>query len=81
MADAIIEYRRGDEQPSSLYRRFIKSFRSSGIQTFTKKNRYRERQMSKNVRRKDCIGRLKQKEKFEEGYRLGKIPSHSFYKK
>lgn len=81
MADTIIEYRKGDEQPSSLYRRFTKSFRSSGIQTFAKKNRYQERQLSRNVRRKDCLGRLKQQEKFEEEYRLGKIPSHSVYKK
>ena len=81
MKDAIIIKRKGEENPNSLYRRFTKNFRSSGILSYSKQNRYQDRKPSKNVRRKDCIGRLEKKGKFEEAYRLGKIPSHSVYKK
>ena len=73
MIDTIIMNKREGENTSSLYRRFAKHFRSSGIQTSAKRKRFYDRKPSKNVRKKDCITRLLKKAKFEEAYRLGKI--------
>lgn len=75
MPDSIIMTKKENEGAASLYRRFVKHFRSSGIQTSAKTKRFHARKPSKNVRKKDCINRLTQKKKYEEAYRLGKIPA------
>ena len=74
MADSIIMAKKENEGATSLYRRFVKHFRSSGIQTSAKQKRFHARKLSKNIRKKDCMSRLTQKKKYEEAYRLGKIP-------
>ncbi len=75
MKDNIIMTKKEGENPSSLYRRFVKHFRASGVQMATKKGRFYDRRPSKNTRKKNCITHLTKKEKFEEAYRLGKISS------
>lgn len=74
MADAIVITRKEGESPNSLYHRFSKQFRSSGIQTFARSNRFSSRKPSKTIRKKDCINRIARREQFEEAYRLGKAP-------
>lgn len=81
MKEVIVETKKENENVTSLYRRFLKRFRSAGIQTHTKRNRFQERKMSKMVRRKDCISRLTQRAKFVRLERLGKIAPRSTYKK
>ena len=74
MTDGIITTRKDNEGAASLYRRFVKHYRSSGIQSSVKQKRFYKRRLSKNVRKKDCLNRITQKQKYEEAYRLGKIP-------
>ena len=75
MKDTVITVKRDNEGSMPLYRRFVKKFRSSGIQTITRKRRFQNRKPSRNVRRKDCIARITQHELYERAYRLGKITS------
>jgi len=64
-----------NEGAASLYRRFLKHFRSSGIQTSVKQKRFYGRKLSKNIRRKDCINRLTKQATYEKAQREGKIPT------
>ena len=73
MADTVVMTKKESENTTSLYRRFVKHFRTSGVQTVAKRKRFYSRRLSKNVRKKDCINRLVKKESFERAYRLGKI--------
>lgn len=73
MVDIVVITRKENEGAAVMYRRFTKHFRSSGVQTSVKQKRFHERKVSKNVRKKDCINRLAQRDKYEEAYRLGKI--------
>ncbi len=75
MADSIIMTKHDNEGAASLYRRFVKHFRSSGIQSSAKQKRFHGRKLSKNIKRKDCINRLTKKEVYEKAYREGKIPA------
>ena len=63
-----------NEGAASLYRRFVRHFRSSGIQSSAKQKRFYDRKVSKSIRKKDCINRLTKKEMYEKAYREGKIP-------
>ena len=73
MVDSIIMTKQDNEGAASLYRRFVKHFRSSGIQTAVKQRRFFDRKISKNVRRKNCINRLVKTAAYEKAYREGKI--------
>ena len=73
MTDIVVMNRKEGEGATSLYHRFVKQFRSSGVQTTVRNNRFRARRPSKAIRKKDCINRLVKREKYEEAYRLGKI--------
>ena len=75
MVDTIIMDKKDNEGAVSLYRRFVKHFRSSGIQSSAKSKRFHGRKLSKNVRKKDCINRLIKKAAYEKAYREGKIPT------
>ena len=79
--DTIVMSKKDNENPVSLYRRFVKHFRLSGIQPFTKKNRFHARKFSKTVRKKNCITRLDKREKFESDYRMGKVQLQTWKKK
>lgn len=81
MTNSIIILRKENENAASLYRRFVKQFRSSGIQLFVRRNKYCMREPSKSVRKKDCMNRLEKRRKFEEAYRMGKISSYTVYHK
>ena len=65
--------KRQDENSSSLYRRFVKHFRSLGVQSATKRNRFYIRKLSKNVQRQQRLLQLEKQQKYEEAYRLGKV--------
>ena len=67
--------KKDNEGATSLYRRFVKHFRSSGIQPSVKQKRFYGRKLSKSVRKKDCINRLTKREIYEKAYREGKIPT------
>ncbi|MDE0243442.1 MAG: hypothetical protein OYG31_01875 [Candidatus Kaiserbacteria bacterium] len=73
MKDTIVTTKRDNEGSMLMYRRFVKKFRSSGVQTLTKKRRFQARKPSKSIRRKDCIARITKHSIFERAYRLGKI--------
>ena len=73
MADNIVMEKKDNEGAASLYRRFVRHFRSSGIQNLTKQKRFYGRKLSKNVRKKDCINRITKREAYEKAYREGKI--------
>ena len=73
MIDTVFVEKNEGENTAALYRRFAKQFRSTGIQTAVKREKFYDRKPSKNVRKKDCINRLKKKQAFELSYRLGKI--------
>ena len=75
MTDSIIITKKDNEGAASLYRRFVRHFRSSGIQSAAKQKRFYGRKASKNIRKKDCINRLTKKEAYEKAYREGKIPA------
>ena len=77
MADSIVMEKKENEGAASLYRRFVKHFRSSGIQNSSKQKRFYARKTSKNVRKKDCLARLTQKQRYENAHRLGKPLSKS----
>ena len=73
MKDTIVMTKKEGENPSSLYRRFVKHFRASGTQMATRRNKFYARRPSKTTRKKDCMTHLAKRAKFEEAYRLGKI--------
>ena len=73
MKDIIVMTKKENENASSLYRRFVKHFRSSGVQKTAKRHRFFARKPSKNIRQQDCINRLKKQQEYEVAYRLGKI--------
>ena len=73
MVDSIIMTKHDNEGAASLYRRFVRHFRSSGIQSSAKQKRFHGRKLSKNIRRQDCINRLTKKGVYEKAFREGKI--------
>ena len=75
MKDGIIMTKREHENAPTLYRRFLKHFRSSSIPTTAKRKRFYARDPSKNVQRKDKIVRITRREKLEHDFRMGKISS------
>ena len=79
MKETLIENRKGTENAASLYRRFLKRFRSSGVQTLVKRGRFNERKVSKTIRKKDCLNRLEKWEKRSQLERLGKVGSIQSY--
>ena len=73
MTDIIAMEKKEGEGAMSLYRRFTKQFRSSGIQPFVKQHRFRDRKVSKSIRKKNKMNKIARSEKYELAYRLGKI--------
>ena len=73
MTDTVLVEKIEGENTTAMYRRFAKQFRSTGIQTAVKREKFHDRKPSKNVRKKECINRLKKRRAFELSYRLGKI--------
>ena len=77
MADLVSTKRRKDENSNALHRRFTKLIRTSGIVHYAKQNRTYERDLSRNVQRKERLTQLEKQSKFDKAYRLGRVSSVS----
>ncbi len=76
----IIVERKSDENVNSLYRRFSKKMKISGIALSLKQNKFRTRLPSKAVRKKNCINKLRRKTNYELLYRMGKVSNISSHR-
>ena len=69
-----VHVKRGDEENnSSLVRRFSHGAQSANVSKRAKKCIYCERDLSKLVRKKERLLKIKKSEEFHRLYRLGKI--------
>jgi len=64
----------GNENTTSLVRRFTKRVRESGILTRVRRIRYHKRSPSKFLKKKGTLKALAKKEHYAELIKLGKIP-------
>lgn len=67
----IIAEKREKENSNTLYRRFLKKFKSSGIQSKLKQGKFSERKKSLFVRKKRCLRKLQLQDAFSKAAKLG----------
>lgn len=73
MATNIEVEKTGTENTGAILRKFTQRMRSSGIVQKMRKIRYRTRDLSPTVRRKETLRRIDRKEEFEQLIKEGKI--------
>ena len=76
MKSKITVERNGTESPNSLYRRFSKKMKISGIMQHIKKNKFTERKMSKIIRKTECLLKIKKREAYQDKIRKGVISTY-----
>lgn len=69
--------KKGNENSTSLIRRFSRKVQSAGIIRTMRNRRFFNRPLSKNVQRKKRLISLKRREKYEDLVKLGKIEPRS----
>ena len=81
MSDNIIVTKEEKESPSSMYKRFSRKMKTSGIVNALKKTRYNARDLSKNVRKAEKLRKIEKAKEFKILYRLGKLSTFTNGKK
>lgn len=65
--------KQGSESPSSLVRRFIQRVRRSGILIEARKRQFFQRPLSKNLKKRLALRRIKLREEREKAKKMGRL--------
>lgn len=73
MATNIAVEKTGNENTGAVLRKFTQRMRSSGIVQKMRKIRYRSRDLSKNVQKKEALRKIEKRDEFEQLIKEGKL--------